>query len=258
MIKEDRLQFILDHLQDKQRVTLKELRDALKMSSSTIHRDVHELVKRGLVNKWHGGVVALANNQDMMLDLPIYQRLNKRADVKQRLAKAVVEHVPDGATVYISPGSTMVYVARELIAQKRFTLVTNAFLVAQEAFGKQHVDIIFLGGELHQDELAFSGLFMHQVLKQLQLDVALFSSASVDEQGNVCIAYLQILEGMQSALNKARQRLLIIDHRKLNRTSKVRVAGAADFDAVIINEHEDIPQDCLDNLMQQTEVILVP
>ncbi len=57
LLKETRLQKIMDLLRERRALTTADLRQILGVSSMTVHRDLNELTRAGLVERVHGGVL---------------------------------------------------------------------------------------------------------------------------------------------------------------------------------------------------------
>src|SRR5438552_18856375 len=62
MLKEERLQLILDKLNSQRKVLSSELSQDLQVSEDTIRRDLNELSENGLLQKVHGGALPKSLN----------------------------------------------------------------------------------------------------------------------------------------------------------------------------------------------------
>ncbi|MCU6321376.1 DeoR/GlpR family DNA-binding transcription regulator, partial [Klebsiella aerogenes] len=102
MHKTARQQFLLELLSENGQISISELVERLQVSPDTVRRDLSDLEKRGLVQKNHGGAIAL--------DLPAMNRQGRNAllpETKQRLGALVAREVPPGATLFLDAGSTV-------------------------------------------------------------------------------------------------------------------------------------------------------
>ena len=81
MLKEERFQFILNRLSEDQRVTLKSLSKALKVSDYTVRRDLKELTDKGLLKAVRGGAVPHSPTPHHFQD-----RLNYKSQEKKIIA----------------------------------------------------------------------------------------------------------------------------------------------------------------------------
>ncbi|MGI2801427.1 glycerol-3-phosphate regulon repressor, partial [Photobacterium damselae] len=67
---------------------------------------------------------------------------------KDRIAQAMVAHIPDGATLFIDIGTTPEAVARALLNHNDLRIVTNNLNVAGTLMAKEDFRVILAGGEV--------------------------------------------------------------------------------------------------------------
>ena len=83
-------------------IDLESLASALKVSLSTVRRDVEALESQGLVKRTHGGAIWVGDrNATSRAPYAFDQRLDVRADVKRRIARAASQMGPDCLAVWI-------------------------------------------------------------------------------------------------------------------------------------------------------------
>ena len=124
MLANERHMRILDSLKRNGAVTTGELVDSLQVSIETIRRDLLQLERRGQLQRVHGGAVCAGAMQPYM-DLP--QRLEANSHGKKELCDTASLLVQDGDIIFIDCGSTAVFFARALLAQrKQLTIVTHS------------------------------------------------------------------------------------------------------------------------------------
>ena len=81
MLTEERFKLILDILKEKKSITVSELVEELKISESTVRRDLTSLSKMGKLNKVHGGATFLEegyNNEELDVKIKICSLVNRR------------------------------------------------------------------------------------------------------------------------------------------------------------------------------------
>lgn len=91
MHKLARQKHILDRLSENGQLSISELVDALQVSADTIRRDLSDTEKQGVLQKSHGGAIAL--------NVPAMTRQGRNAlltQTKQRLGELVAAHLSPG------------------------------------------------------------------------------------------------------------------------------------------------------------------
>src|SRR3954462_10366548 len=82
------------------------LSSQLKVSQSTIRRDLESLEGRGLVKRTHGGVIWLGDKGSLNRPYPFDQRLPFQSDAKRKIAAAAKSLVQPGETILLDGGTT--------------------------------------------------------------------------------------------------------------------------------------------------------
>lgn len=109
MHKLARQKHILDRLSETGQLSISELVAELQVSADTIRRDLSDLEQQGVLQKSHGGAIAL--------NVPAMTRRGRNAlltQTKQRLGQQVAARIPSGSTLFLDAGSTLLAVAAQL------------------------------------------------------------------------------------------------------------------------------------------------
>src|ERR687892_2301450 len=154
-----RAQLILQQLLRTGKISVASLAKRLKVSPSTIRRDLGELEQRGLLRRSHGGAVPVSP----LLYEPFrhvsyyHEQERQRAAEKRRIALVAAELVNDGEIIAIGAGTTATQVARSVCLHKGITVLTNAVNVAMELSQRDDVKVFVTGGFLSGDWFALVG-----------------------------------------------------------------------------------------------------
>ena len=100
MLKEERLDFIINQLKSNPSVKLGQLSEALKVSEDTVRRDIESLAKNGLLTKVRGGAIPHSPNAHSFKE-----RIHNSEQEKGIIAKAL-ELVQPGSTILLDGGTT--------------------------------------------------------------------------------------------------------------------------------------------------------
>src|SRR5688572_4299390 len=103
----------------------------LRVSQSTVRRDVDAMVDEGVVQRTHGGVIWIGdrNNSPGTRPYAFDQRMGYEMDAKRQIARAARALVQPGETILLDGGTTTFYLAEELIALP-LQIVTNSLPIA--------------------------------------------------------------------------------------------------------------------------------
>src|ERR1051325_6967761 len=124
--KTERRANLIRLLQENQPISIYDLSQTSGLSQSTLRRELHQLAEEGLI-KVNVGQVALAASSE---EMPYAFRNMVNTDLKQKIARASLDLIQNGETIFIAVGSTTLELARLLPGQRRVTVITNALRVA--------------------------------------------------------------------------------------------------------------------------------
>ena len=97
MLTEKRQEEIVRLVQERESITVAELKDILQTSESTIRRDITSLDKEGRLTKVFGGAIALHTAQIVNQELSVVQKQELQKAEKQAIAQYAASLIePDG------------------------------------------------------------------------------------------------------------------------------------------------------------------
>lgn len=153
MFREERLRLIMETINEKKVVHVKELSRLYNCSPSMIRIDLKELESRGLLSRTHGGAISAENlNQEYAIHKTLLQlRRETYQEEKSRIGKAVVDLIHDGDSVMIDGGSTTFFVAQNLNQKRGLTIITTSLLLMPLIRAIPDAKV-FLTGGMYYDE----------------------------------------------------------------------------------------------------------
>ncbi|WP_163539943.1 DeoR/GlpR family DNA-binding transcription regulator [Gracilibacillus sp. YIM 98692] len=242
MFATERRNVILEILNDKKRITVKDLSKMLNVSEATLRTDLTNMEKKGLLTRTHGGAV---------LDTPIHsentfsERAKRNKESKGTIAKKAIELINDKDCILLDASTTALEVAR-LLKEKniQLTVLTNGITAAVELRDNPSITVILLGGMLRNGSMALEGPFGIHVLNQINVDI-MFTSArgfTIDE-GLTDFSVYEV-ELKKSLVSKVEKVVAIIDHSKIGDSSIASFASINDIDVFISDD--DIDDDLKD------------
>lgn len=131
---------ILRLVNEKERVSVKELSEALHISMVTIRKDLEGLESQGLLRRQHGYAAKECSDA-------IDSRMTIQYLEKKKIAQRAVSLVKPRETIMIESGSTCALFAQELAAEKDVTIITNSAYIARHIRAVPTARVILLGGD---------------------------------------------------------------------------------------------------------------
>ena len=203
-----------------------ELASELKVSDETIRRNIKPLVRQGLIEKVHGGIV-LSHQQEP--EPPFEKRMNERVAEKQLISSLVAELIGDGDSIMLDTGSTTAYAARALSGHRRLSVVTNCTEIARTLAREPSNRVHICGGALRADDWATFGSAAIDFVRQFHVNYAILSIGGIAESGVFMDYHLEEAEFSRAVIEQARQTIVVADHSKFGNSNFIKVC---DFDAV--------------------------
>ncbi|MFC8506742.1 DeoR/GlpR family DNA-binding transcription regulator [Streptomyces sp. NPDC057411] len=245
---------LLDALGERGSIEVGEAAELLGVSPATIRRDLEELGRQQLLTRTRGGAVL----SGVTYDLPLRYKTARKADEKQRIARAAAALVPPGAIVGLNGGTTTSEVARELatrgdLAQHTggpaLTIVTNAVNIANELAVRPYVKTVVTGGVARPQSYELTGPLAAATLQGLSLDYAILGIDAVDPDFGASTHDEGEASANRAMAERAATLVVVTDSTKLGRRAFARVCAIPDID-ILVTDH-DAPDPVVEALTEQ-------
>lgn len=245
---------MLDVIRQQGFVSIPELRDSLEVSESTIRRDLESLEESGEARRTHGGVFYTGS----VTTVRQFQRGNPNDgawDKKRAIASEAAKLVSDHDTVLLDGGSTTYELAKQLVGRP-LQIVTNSLPVANLFSASDSVDLVILGGAIHNRTGVTHGPFTDQMLETINVQKAFLSVAGVNEKG-FYNSNLLLVETERCMMRSADRTIIVADSTKFGRSSLARMLEWNQVDTLVVDEDlSTLWRDRIDEL--DTNLILAP
>jgi DeoR/GlpR family transcriptional regulator of sugar metabolism len=209
-----------------------DLAQRLRVSASTVRRDLARLDARGRLQRVRGGA---AVTDDADGDLPF--ELVAEHDVADKLAIGVraAEMVQDGDVVLLDIGTTVVQLARELVGRS-VTVVTSSLAVLDVLRGDPTVELIMLGGVVRPSYHSVVGLLTEIGLGQVRADLAFLGTSGVRTGGEVLDSTRVEVQVKRSMIAAADRAVLLADRHKFPGSGGLKVCHVRELSGLVTNE----------------------
>lgn len=169
---------ILRRIQETGDVSVQELADDLKVSPSTIRRDLNLLSAEGHLRRVHGGGSLDSDKIDFR------EVLARSSPAKEKIAHRAAELVQDGDVVLLDIGTTTAMLARALRGRK-ITVITSSMAVLDELRTDPEVELIILGGVLRRSYHSLVGSLTLASLANIRANISFLGCSGIREDTTV-------------------------------------------------------------------------
>jgi DeoR family fructose operon transcriptional repressor len=233
---------ILERIQQVGGASLAELAAEHAVSTITVHRDLEQLSREGLVVRFHGGARAAVVPDDpgSRAETAWDRRLREAADAKDAIARRARAMVRDGATVFLDGTSTVFALAHQLQEEpaEDLTIVTTSPAIAlglEEGVAR----VIVAPGEVDLRMRVIADGWTVEFLERIKLDAAFVSGAGFDLEHGLTTSRRHLADALTAVRRSADRVVALVDASKLGRSAMVSMIPARELDAVIVDEGAD-------------------
>ncbi|MCI2422802.1 DeoR/GlpR family DNA-binding transcription regulator [Saccharopolyspora sp. K220] len=247
-----RQQKIIDHVVGQGFASAAELSELTGVSLMTVHRDLDDLVTRGLLRKFHGGVSAQPST---VFESSSDFRLHTHTAEKEALAKDALQFITPGMSVMLDDSTTALSLARLLPEVGPLTVVSNYRQVQETLRDVPDIRLIGLGGEYSRTHDSYLGLPCQEMISTFSVDIVFLSTSAMNAQ----LTYHQeqeIVLVKRAMLASATTKVLMMDASKVARSALHQFAPVSAFDHVLLAGALD--PELVEAMREQTNVHLSP
>jgi DeoR family fructose operon transcriptional repressor len=229
---EERRNQLLEMVRSKGFASLPELADQLKVSESTIRRDLDYLEDVGTAKRTHGGVFYTGPSPK----LPHFdERQPAQWDKKKLIAQEAVKLIEDGDTVLLDGGSTTYEVARLLVGRS-LQIVTNSLPVANLFASNANNDLVLVGGYVYPRTGVALGPYANDMLARLNVRRTILSVSGINDRG-FFNSNLLLVETERAMMHAADEVIVVADSTKFGRQSLAHLCALGEAHHLVV-DHE--------------------
>ena len=246
---------ILELVEERDSVTVKELADEFGLTEMSVRRDLIAMESESLITRVRGGATR------PLVGMPSKQyaaAAQRNSAVKARIARAAVELVPSGSIVFFYSGSTVARTAASLSEEQRgsLTVVTNSLPIINEASIWDDPHLVAIGGTYLPSYMAFVGPQAMQPLTELSADVAVLGCDGLSGDGGLTTPHQLVAQIGTTLIDRARRTIVVADSSKIGRRGFMPIAPVGAIDVLVTDE--GAPSEELSALRAQgVEVIVI-
>jgi DeoR family ulaG and ulaABCDEF operon transcriptional repressor len=236
MLEKERHQLILDLLVKRKFLSVKALSEQFNSSEATIRRDITKLSGQGKLRKIRGGAQVLdsasAGHDPPLLNSSVFLASKQMHSATKRLiAQKAVELCEDGESIIINGGSST-YMMAEFLAQRRISVLTNSFYLAQDLFGSSDIQITLPGGEIYRQQGIVLSAFENDTIQYYHGSRMFMGTPGIGDFG-VMESDPLLIRAEQKLAKQADQLVILADSSKLGKRSNFIFESLDNVDILI-------------------------
>lgn len=204
----------------RREVSVSEMVKRLGVSEVTVRRYLEELEKEGVLTRTYGGAVKAETR--VSPEFLFTEKSRRHLSEKKVIARAAVDLVQEGETIFLDSGTTTLEFSRLLKEHPfRFTVATNSLPVASELFPVERIKILLLGGFLRRELFDFFGPFSREELSRLTFNQAFLGVDGISGQEGLTTtdSITALVEEM--VMEKSQKINILADHSKVGRIALI-------------------------------------
>ncbi|MEQ9491353.1 MAG: DeoR/GlpR family DNA-binding transcription regulator [Alphaproteobacteria bacterium] len=220
-------------------VAVETLARDLGVSVATIRRDLTSLEESGSIRRTHGGATVTAPRG---ADQAFALREQIDSDQKRLIARAAFNLVDADQTLFMNDGSTILALARELVASDTaLTVATPGVNIATALSENPKIDAYLAGGLVRHRTMGTTGDFVEQMLSSINADVAFIAAEGFSVRDGLTFSYESDAKIARIMSRQAVRTIVLATARKLGQRDRITALRASDVDILIT--------DCSDTCM---------
>ncbi|MGJ8692634.1 MAG: DeoR/GlpR family transcriptional regulator [Thalassotalea sp.] len=227
MAQNKRQTTLVEFLQDKGFVTIDELVKHFDVTPQTIRRDLNQLANEDLIIRHHGGAEATTSTT---ANTSYQSRKILNLEAKEKIAKELVQIIPNGASLFINIGTTTETIARALLNHKNLNIVTNNIHVATILSAKEDFTVIVAAGEVRHRDGGIIGEATCDFISQFQMDFGIIGISAISNDGSLLEFDFREVKVAQAIIDSSDCVLLAADNSKFGRSAMVKQGSITQVD----------------------------
>lgn len=203
-----------------------------RVTPQTIRRDMNLLSTRNLLERFHGGARPPSPSENTQYDI----RRRTMAAQKKAIARAAANQIPNGASLFITIGTTTEAVAQCLIGHRDLRVTTNNLNVAGMLAQQTDFEVLVTAGIVRNEDNGIVGQSAIDLFDSLRVDYAIIGISGINLNGELLDFDFREVRAAQTVVRNADKVFLVADSSKVERKAMVRMGHFRDLDMLFTDE----------------------
>ncbi len=217
-------------MSDGRKAAVNDLAVKLNVSQATIRQDLTLLENNGFLKRVHGGAI-LDETDD------ISHRMGINYEEKLLIARAAVQFVGEGETIFIESGSINALFAQEVVKERRTTtIITNNAFIARQIGKNAEGRVILLGGIYQPESECLVGNLVRECLKKLNFSKAFIGVDGFTSNTGFTGKNMMRAEINSEVIQKSPETFILTDSTKFGKITLSKYCEAKDIQYLITDK----------------------
>ena len=200
----------------------------------TVRRDLDRLIKKGIVQRVHGGAIISRTNE---YEPPYLIRSLEMMQEKQMIGRLAASLIKDNAVIIVDIGSTLLELIRNIPENNNITVITNWIPVAVELSKKRGLfNLVLVGGKVFTDELSIVGGYPEEMLKDFNADIVFLGVGGISDKFGITDFNMDEVQVKKQMINSSREVIVLADHSKFGRIAPIKITDIKSIDKIITDD----------------------
>lgn len=221
---------ILELLKQRGSVPVSDLAEILKVSSVTIRKDLTLLEEKKLLFRTHGSAILI---NPYINDRHVSEKEKLNPEEKQAIGKKAASLISPDDTIIIASGTTMFFLAHEIVPQEHLTVITSSITVTSMLARYKNIDIIQLGGLVRNSSVSVVSEYAEKMLEDFSCSKLFIGVDGIDLDYGLTTTNLLEASLNKSMIRAAQKTIVLTDSSKFGRRGFGRICGLEAIDQII-------------------------
>ncbi|WP_270642021.1 DeoR/GlpR family DNA-binding transcription regulator [Paraclostridium sordellii] len=215
MFLEERYEKIIEIIEEKGRVKVKDLSNLFSVTEDCIRKDLKELESRGHLKRVYGGAIAQRNHIEIK---EVEERKYINIEAKKSIALNAITLIEDKDVIFLDTSTNNLELAKELNkTNKDITVVTNMIEIVLELKRNKNIKIILIGGEFNKEVEAIVGAAADRYIRKFTYDKAFIGLCGINkETGYISTVNLEDGNTKKTIIECSNRNYLVMENEKFN------------------------------------------
>lgn len=228
----NRITMIMEYIQQKKEVTVRELCDQFpNVTEMTIRRDLNVLQDSGIVRRIWGG----AKLNEEVIDEKFSQtsRAMCAQTEKQILARKALSLITSPTSIFLDAGTTTLELAKVLPTDLPIFVLTNNPDICMELRKHDNCEVLITGGKLSKTVSSLTGPVGLHAFENINIDIAFIAAMGVSPMVGFTNAHQGECLLKQKAIECASTKVMLVDSSKMNAVLPYTICGFECVDMLV-------------------------
>ncbi|POZ89475.1 MULTISPECIES: DeoR/GlpR family DNA-binding transcription regulator [Petrotoga] len=234
VMRQDR---ILEILEREKSVNIEDLARELGVSMVTLRRDISELYKKGLIEKFYGGIRKKRNN---LSEAQFFERMKLNQDKKEKIAELALTFINRDSTLFLDASSTCYILAQKIAQKKEFlNIVTNNLYTALALCENPTHNVVVAGGTLDNKNGVTVGVIPENMMKEIRVEKAFFSCSAFSFEEGTFENLPQSASIKKIVAENSNEIYMLVDSSKFGKKSIMKTFEIEEIDKFITDTYNE-------------------